>query len=151
MVIRYFGNKDGLYLAATQVDLHFAQLADTPRACLGEALASHFFQQWEHGETSRLLRTLLRTSLEPGPGADQIKRVLAQQLQPLLTRQDIPPTEAETRAGMIAAVVLGFALSRYLLQIPALTTLQEETAMAYLSPTIQQLIDLETRPARSAR
>src|ERR1700712_5774512 len=58
MVMRYFGNKEGLFAAATAVELRIPDLAGVPSGELGAAVARHFVTTWE-AETSAPLRVLL--------------------------------------------------------------------------------------------
>lgn len=50
LVMRYFGNKEGLFAAAAEIDLRLPDLAALPRKTLGSALAEHFLLRSEDDE-----------------------------------------------------------------------------------------------------
>src|SRR5919199_3152362 len=82
MVIRYYGSKDGLFAAATAVDLAFPDLGAIPRAEVGTAVAQHFISLWETDSSGTPLRVLLSSALAGGVAADTMSRIFATQLQP---------------------------------------------------------------------
>lgn len=143
MVMRYFGDKERLFAAAAEIDLGFAELTDVPRDRLGAALARHFFDQWERGDSAQLLRALLRTAVEDGAAAERLRQVFAAQVHVAAGDADVDPAR-DVRGAMIAAAILGFALSRYVVKIPAVESLPEGDAVAWLGPSIQYFLD---RPA----
>ena len=59
LVMRYFGNKQGLFLAAAEFDLRIPDLRKVPRKSVGTALAEHFVGRWEGDD---ILVALLRTA-----------------------------------------------------------------------------------------
>jgi AcrR family transcriptional regulator len=140
MVMRYFGSKDGLFAAATAVDLRIPDLADVPREQVGRAVARHFISTWE-AESSAPLRVLLSAALAGSAAADRMVRVFGSQLEPVIAAtRAADPEEASRRAGLVASQVLGFALCRYVLRIPPLVTLSPAIAEEWLGPTIQRYI-----------
>ena len=50
MVMRYYGSKDGLFVAAADVDLDLPDLTQVPRRQWGRRMVRHFFERWEGGE-----------------------------------------------------------------------------------------------------
>ncbi len=50
MVMRYYGNKSGLFAAATKFDLALPDLLRVPRENLGAAAVEHFLTRWEGEE-----------------------------------------------------------------------------------------------------
>jgi AcrR family transcriptional regulator len=148
MVIRYFGSKDGLFAAATAVDLELPDLTAIPRDQVGTALAQHFVSLWE-ADTGTPLRVLLSSALAGGIAAARMAQIFATQLQPVLSALDPAGTAASSeRAALVATQVLGFAFARYVLQLPPIVQLTEECAVAWLAPTIQAYL---TAPSPSCR
>ena len=68
LVMRYYGNKEGLFAAAAEFDLRLPDLSALPRGQVGAALVAHFLDRWEGDET---LMALLRTAVtnEAAPSA----------------------------------------------------------------------------------
>jgi AcrR family transcriptional regulator len=141
MVMRYYGNKEGLFAAAADFDLRLPDLGDTPAERVGTALARHFLHRWEDDET---LMALLRAAVTKEAAAERMRSVFAQQVGPVAARLAPDPSQAATRAGLIATQMLGFALCRYILRLPPVVGLTPEEATAWLAPTIQRYLTGET-------
>ena len=140
MVMRYFRNKEGLFEAATAVELRIPDLSAVPRDELGRAVASHFVDTWE-AETSAPLRVLLSSALSGSAAAERVTEVFRTQLEPIVRASGaVDQREATERAGLIASQVLGFALCRYVLLLPPIVALEPAAAVAWLGPTIQRYL-----------
>src|SRR5690349_18772922 len=50
MVMRYYGNKEGLFAAAVAIDLRLPDVGALPREGVGRALVTHFLATWEENE-----------------------------------------------------------------------------------------------------
>src|SRR3954467_2586493 len=50
MVMRYYGNKEGLFAAAVALDLRLPDLGAIPHEEFGRALVTHFPGLWEENE-----------------------------------------------------------------------------------------------------
>src|SRR5512146_1074743 len=51
MVMRYFGNKEGLFAAASEFDLRLPDVAVIPVRHVGATLVEHFLDRWEGDDT----------------------------------------------------------------------------------------------------
>lgn len=141
MVMRYFGNKEGLFVAATQIDLALPDLSHVPRKDLGEAAARHFLNRWEEEETGGPLRVLLSTALAGSAAAKKMNAIFRNQLTPVVAAAGTSDTEkAAERAGMVATQILGFALCKYVLRLPPIAALDHDAAVRWLTPTIQSYL-----------
>ena len=141
MVMRYYGNKDGLFAAATDIQLRFPDLAGVPAAELGERLVRHFIELWEGDSSDELLRLLLRSSITNAAAAEQLRAAFGQQVVGALTQVMPDPEETIIRAGLISSQMLGLALTRYILKLPPVVALDAETLVATVGPTIQRYLD----------
>src|SRR3954470_14069400 len=47
MVMRYFGNKEKLFVAAAEIDLRLPDVSVVPRGSVGRVLVRHFVERWE--------------------------------------------------------------------------------------------------------
>jgi AcrR family transcriptional regulator len=135
LVMRYFGNKEGLFAAAASFDLELPDLSGVPRRELGAALVRHFLARWEREGDD--LRVLLRTAPTNDAAARRMRAIFQQQLVPALTALHGPDV-AELRAGLIATQMLGLAFCRYVLRLPAIARLSAEELAAEIGPTIQR-------------
>ena len=108
MVMRYYGNKDGLFAAAAEFDLRLPEFTGVEKADVGTALVRHFLDRWEDDEA---LVLLLRTSSTNSVAAERMRRIFGAQLKPLVA--SLVPDDAEVRAGLVATQILGLALGPF--------------------------------------
>jgi AcrR family transcriptional regulator len=137
MVMRYYGNKEGLFAAAAEFDLRLPDLSGAPPDELGERLVDHFLHRWAEDET---LVALLRAAVTQTAAVERLQAVFAGQVGPIAARHAPDPAEAATRAGLIATQMLGFAVCRYVLRLPPVIDLDHADAVAWLAPTIQRYL-----------
>lgn len=133
MVMRYFGNKDQLFAAAAEFDLHFPDLSDLTPDELGRALVEHFLKRWEDDDA---LVVLLRSATTNAEAAQRMKDIFAAQLLPAIGK--FVPDDAPRRAGLIATQVLGMALCRFVLRLPPVVAMTREELVEWLAPTLQR-------------
>jgi AcrR family transcriptional regulator len=111
MVMRYYGNKEGLFAAAAEFDLRLPELAGVPTGRLGEVLVRHFLDRWEGDET---LAALLRAaSTNPG-AAERMRAIFADQL--------------------------GLAFTRYIVGLPPMVDAEPAELVAWVAPTLQRYL-----------
>ncbi|MFG1643371.1 TetR/AcrR family transcriptional regulator [Amycolatopsis sp. NPDC049252] len=142
LITRYFGGKDGLFLAATRVEIPVSTSFDGDRATLGARLAASIVERWfgEPGEDPLLV--LQRASGERPEAAEALAGFLdANSLEPLhryLRDSGLDDAEARNRAAAIDAFVLGVSTRRRVLR----AELGDRTGLqAWLSAIIQRLAD----------
>jgi AcrR family transcriptional regulator len=140
MVMRYYGSKDGLFAAAADLDLQLPDLAGVPRDKLGQALVRHWVSLWEEGPSDELLIVLLRSAVTNEGAAEHLRTVFGAQVAKTVDSVVDDPSEAPTRAGLVATQMLGLALCRHILRIPPVVALDPETLIASVSETIQRYL-----------
>lgn len=139
LVVRYFGGKEGLFAQAAAFDLRLPDIASLPREAWGAALVRHFLDRWEGDPDDRALRILLRAAVTNAHAAGRMREIFSQQLLPVVART-APGGEGERRAGLVAIQMLGFALCRYVLDLPGVTAMDHDAVVASLGPTIQRYL-----------
>ncbi|WP_330283400.1 TetR/AcrR family transcriptional regulator [Streptomyces sp. NBC_00588] len=137
MVMRYYGNKEGLFAAAVSIDLSMPDPAALPRHDVGRALVAHFLGMWEENE---VLTALLRVGTTNQAGAERMQQVFREQLTPVAQKACPDPEQAPARAALAAAQLLGLALTRYVLRFPPTVALSREEIVAWLAPTLQRYL-----------
>ncbi|MEU8786527.1 TetR family transcriptional regulator [Streptomyces sp. NPDC048637] len=140
MVMRYYGNKAGLFAAASEIEVHAPDLTHFPRDEAGARLVRHFVERWECDET---LTAMMRVGVTNEAGAERMRGVFAEQIEPVLAAVCPVPEEAPTRAALIASQILGMALCRYVLHIPPAVGLSRDEVIAWLAPTVQRYLTAE--------
>jgi AcrR family transcriptional regulator len=135
MVMRYFGNKEGLFAAAAEFDLRIPDMSQLPRERLGEGLVGHFLDRWEGDDT---LMALLRTAVTNEAAAERMQAIFASQVAPAIARVTGEGKAAvASRAGLIASQLLGLALCRYILKLPPVTALKRAEVVRRVGATVQ--------------
>jgi AcrR family transcriptional regulator len=131
MVMRYFGNKEGLFAAAATFELHLPDLTGVPAEEVAEVLLPTFFAVWERDAT---FLALLRAAVTSETAAARMREVFAQQVAPALAT--VVPDHPAERAAMVGSQVLGLALTRYIIRTPPLVEMPRAELLAWLSPVI---------------
>ncbi|MFC8505624.1 TetR family transcriptional regulator [Streptomyces sp. NPDC057411] len=140
MVMRYYGNKEGLFAAASDFELELRELGSLPAEDIGAALVAHFLDRWERDD---VLTGLLRVGVTNPAGTQRMREIFAEQLGPI-TRGVCPdPAEAPRRAALVASQILGMALTRYVLRLPPAAEMSREEVAAWLGPTVQRYLTAE--------
>jgi len=142
LITRYFGGKEGLFLAATRVEIPVADSFDGDRSALGARLAASIVRRWFDTPGEDPLLVLQRASGERPEAARALAGFLdTQSLEPLhryLRASGLDDGEARDRAAAIDAFVLGVSTRRRVLraELGAPAALE-----AWLGATIQRLAD----------
>ncbi|MER6568445.1 TetR family transcriptional regulator [Streptomyces sp. NPDC001093] len=137
MVMRYYGSKEGLFAAAVALDLRLPDLTRVPREEVGRALVGHFLDLWEENEE---LTAVLRVGATNQAGAERMQGIFRDQLLPLAEQVCPDPEQVPARAALCAAQLLGLALTRYVLRLPAARELTREELLAWLGPTVRRYL-----------
>jgi AcrR family transcriptional regulator len=138
MVMRYFGNQEGLFAAAAEFDLRLPDLGKAAPDSVGTALVEHFLDRWENDET---LMALLRTAVTNEAAAARMQSIFATQLAPLIARlRGEPRAAAAARAGLVATQILGLALCRYVLRLPPVVALKRPEIVRRIGATVQSYL-----------
>ncbi|MCZ7458712.1 TetR/AcrR family transcriptional regulator [Streptomyces sp. WMMC940] len=140
MVMRYYGNKEGLFAAASEIDLRLPELGAMPGRHIGAVLVSHFLDRWEHDE---VLTAMLRVGVTNAAGAERMAQVFRGQLLPIADGVCPVAEEVPRRAALVTSQILGMALARYVLRIPPAVDMTRDEVIAWLAPTIQRYLTAE--------
>lgn len=141
MVMRYFGSKAGLFAAAASVSFEPPDLRSVPARRRGELLVRHFVDQWERSPSSNTVLLLLRTAVTDDGAAKQVQTNIDRLIAAPVAALGDPDTDR--RSALIAAQLLGLAMSRYILHHEPLRSMSIEEIVADVGPTIQRYL---TRP-----
>ncbi|WP_370880961.1 TetR/AcrR family transcriptional regulator [Streptomyces africanus] len=141
LVHHYFGTKEQVFEAA--ITLSFGPALDAPKAIeegpldgVGERLARFFFGVWENPATRAPLLAIVRSAVTNDTAAAVFRRIVAAQvLRRIAGRLDLP--DAELRAELAAAQLVGTAMLRYVIKIEPLASADPEQIIARLAPVVQ--------------
>nr|WP_199815365.1 TetR family transcriptional regulator [Streptomyces rimosus] len=140
MVMRYYGNKAGLFAAASEIDLRLPDLTAVPRDELGARMIRHFLDRWENDET---LTGMVRVAVTNEAGAERLRGVFTEQIRPMLATVCPVPEEVSARAALVGSQLVGIGMLRYVLFLPPAVHLTREEIVAWLAPTLQRYLTAE--------
>lgn len=140
LVRHFFGSKQKLFTTAVVDRSDVAhQMVDAlagPADHLGERLVRAYFTLWESEETGPVLQTLFRSAVS---NEDLAPLFVETMVASLRGRAVDPATVARiSRIPLAAPQILGVAVCRYVLRIPALVDVPLDDLVARLAPVVQQ-------------
>jgi AcrR family transcriptional regulator len=145
LIHHYFDSKQQLFLATIAMPLEVLgfveQVAAGNRSDLGERLVRTVLGVWD-SELQPSLVAAIRTALtDPVLTRSVAEFFTLEVIGHVLRRDDLPPEEANRRAGLVASQILGLLLGRYVLRLPVLVNRESADLVAEIGPTVQRYID----------
>ncbi|MDX3574256.1 TetR/AcrR family transcriptional regulator [Streptomyces sp. ID05-47C] len=141
LVHHYFGTKEQVFAAAVEVAVAPAldardAVADAPLDQVGERLTRFMFGVWENPATRMPLLAVVRSAVNNETAAAVFRRLVAAQLLRRIAAQlDVP--DAELRAELAAAQLVGTAMLRYVIKVEPLASVDVERIIARVAPVVQ--------------
>ena len=140
LVMQYYGSKDGLFAASAQwfaerKELTSASLGELPAAALSDLL-SGMEDPRQRCATEAVLRSCLTYE-----SAREVMREQVMKERHAHVAEVIGGPDADLRAGLLGAVMIGTTIARYLLEIPAVAGASREDLERVLGPVLKALVD----------
>ncbi|MEV6962963.1 TetR family transcriptional regulator [Streptomyces sp. NPDC051207] len=141
LVHHYFGTKEQVFEAAVEVAFAPAlkvrdEVLEGPLDGVGERLTRMFFGLWENPATRSPLLAIVRSAVNNEAAAAVFRRLISTQLLRRVAAQlDLP--DAELRAELAAAQLVGVAMIRYVIRIEPLATADPEQIVSRVAPVVQ--------------
>ncbi|MFF1283389.1 TetR family transcriptional regulator [Streptomyces sp. NPDC058299] len=141
LVHHYFGSKEEVFEAAVEVAFAPAlnasdAVADGPLDGVGERLTRFVLGVWENPATRTPLLAIVRSAVDNDTAAAVFRRLIAAQLmRRIAAALDLP--DAELRAELAAAQLVGTAMMRYVIRLEPLASADLEQLVARLAPVVQ--------------
>ncbi|WP_043687966.1 TetR/AcrR family transcriptional regulator [Streptomyces xylophagus] len=141
LVHHYFGTKEQVFEAA--IEVAFAPAANAPDAVaegpldgVGERLTRFIFGVWENPATRKPLLAVVRSAVNNEAAAAVFRRlVVSQVLGRVAAQLELP--DAELRAELAAAQLVGTAMLRYVIKVEPLASADPEQIIARVAPVVQ--------------
>lgn len=129
LVMHYFGSKAGLFKAASRSDLEVPDLAGLAPDEVAGVLVPLFVRMW--GPDGPLL-PLLRAAASDPEAAAVLADAFAQRVAPRLAALAVDAPDE--RAALVGAHLVGVAVARHIIGVPALARMDDATLAAWLGP-----------------
>ncbi|WP_432139139.1 MULTISPECIES: TetR family transcriptional regulator [unclassified Streptomyces] len=142
LVHHYFGTKEGVFEAAVEVAfapaLHAPEtITEGPLDGVGDRFTRFMFGVWENPTTRTPLLAILRSAVNNDTAAAVFRHLIASQLLRRVAAQlDLP--DAELRAELAAAQLVGCAMMRYVIKLEPLASADIEQVIARVAPVVQR-------------
>ncbi|MFE0107362.1 TetR family transcriptional regulator [Streptomyces sp. NPDC059009] len=141
LVHHYFGTKEQVFEAAVEVAFVPALSAsgaidEGPLDGVGERLTRFIFGIWENPATRAPLLAIVRSAVNNETAAAVFRRLVAAQLLGRIARRVQLP-DAELRATLAAAQLVGTAMLRYVIKVEPLASADAEQVIARVAPVVQ--------------
>ena len=145
LIHHYFENKEQLFLATVALPLEMPQKLEEVAAGgldgIGERLVRTVLGVWDSDLQPTLIAGIRTTLTDPGLTRSVGEFLALEIIGRVLRRDDLPPEEANRRAGLAASQVLGLVIGRYVLQLPLLVSRRSEDLVIEVGPTVQRYLD----------
>jgi len=129
--MHYFGSKAELFAAASRFDITFPELSDVAPDRVADVLLPTFIAVW--GPQGPFL-PLLRAAATNRAAADALLDIFVDRVAPALAA--VVPDRAAERAALVGSQLLGLAVGRYILCIPALAGMEDANLIEWLRPVL---------------
>jgi AcrR family transcriptional regulator len=147
LVHHFFGSKEQVFVAAMALPIDPGEivpdvLAGDP-ALLGERFARAFLGLWSDPEFREPMLALLRSATTGERAAAMLREFVGAAMLGRLA-QNLDAPDVALRISTAAAQMVGVAMLRYVIKIPALVTATDEEIVALVAPTLQRYLATPT-------
>lgn len=144
LVMQYFGSKEGLFAAAARWSHEHETVLSATREELPAAALADMMAKFETGGDREAAVALMRSCLTH-PEAVRVMRdeVMCERAAGIARTLGGGP-DAEVRAGLIGACMIGLAMARYVLEIPGVADASWDDVERLMDPVLRALVDPPT-------
>lgn len=131
LVMHYFGNKAELFAAVSRLEITFPDLTDVAPERLADVLVPFLVRVWDPGGS---FLPLLRAAATNRAAVEALLELFVEKVAPALAT--VTPDRAAERTAMVGSQVLGIAMARNVVGVPALVAMDDETLTEWLRPVL---------------
>jgi AcrR family transcriptional regulator len=143
LVIHYFGTKEDLFTAATGMPpglpALISSLATLPLQDFAKALTRSYVSFVDSDDSRNAILALVRSAVSHDSAAATLREFMTTQLLPVITRLTSHP-DAQLRATLIAAQLIGIAMLRHVLRVEPLAKATPDQIATLVAPAIEQYL-----------
>lgn len=143
LVHHYFAGKAELFASVMEIPLDpqqvVATVLDGPREELGVRMVKIFLGNWDDPEMTPRMVALVRAAVTHEAAARVLREFLAAEVFGKVARAYRPPDDPrlDLRAAAAASQMVGMAMMRYVVVLPAMAEASPEDLASVLGPTLQ--------------
>lgn len=140
LLIHYFGTKDALFVAALEVTMGqsamFGGLATETVADAAQLIVRRYLVMLDHEQTRDVVLGLVRSAVSSERAATMLREFLSQNVTSFL-RPLIAHPDAELRASLLVAQLIGIAMLRHVVKADAVASASNEDLVSRVAPVIE--------------
>jgi AcrR family transcriptional regulator len=140
LVMQHFGSKEGLFAASTRWSSEHQTILSATSDNLAAAAVDDLLSHFESADDREAAVALMRNCLTH-PAALEIMRDQVMNERKCAVAAGIDGPDAELRAGLFAAVMIGLGMSRYLIKLEPVASASPEELRRLIEPALQALLD----------
>lgn len=156
LVHHFYGTKEELFSAAMRLPIVPSQAltsaltaggdrVNTTAPGYGEHMVAAALTLWESGQVRETFTGLLRSAVTSEQAAIMLREFIADSILKAIARvaglaDQVSPAEAEYRTSMVATQMLGLAMTRLLIGLPAVTGASVDDLAASVGPSIERYL-----------
>jgi AcrR family transcriptional regulator len=141
LIRHFFGDKDGLFAAVvadrTVVFERLAASVPGDQRTIGRRVTDTYLRLWEQPDTRPILLAIMRSATTSDSAAAMLREGLAGKVRVQIGEQD---SEGARRLAMAGSHLLGIAVARHILKVPAIAELTHDDLVAQAAPAIQRYL-----------
>lgn len=145
LVMQHFGSKEGLFAAAARWSSEHETVLEATREQVPAAALQDLLSKFEDERTREAAVALMRSCLTH-PEANRVMRDEVMCERASAVARTIGGDDAELRAGLIGACLMGLGLTRYVLEVPAVADASHEDVQRLMEPVLRALVDPPAAP-----
>jgi AcrR family transcriptional regulator len=140
LVHHYFGGKEALFVAAMELPIDPAQIADAildgPLESIGDRVIRNFVTAWEAPQTQLRMRAVLGAAMANPAMAHTMRDAVTRMiLDRVAERLDVP--DARFRLSLVASHLMGVAFVRHIMELEPLASADPDDIVARVGPVLQ--------------
>jgi AcrR family transcriptional regulator len=141
LVLHYFGSKAALFAAALEIPFDAQEVVERivkgPRAQLGRRLARFFLASWDDPSRRQALMALMRAATTSPDAADLLRERIGERvLRPV--GEHLGGPDAALRMSLCASHLVGLGITRYIVHIEPIASLDAERVADLVAPALQR-------------
>jgi AcrR family transcriptional regulator len=140
LVMQYYGSKDGLFAASARWFADRKEATSATREELARAALRDLLSGMEDPDQRCAATAVLRSCLTHESARTVMRDEVMHEKHKRIA-QTIGGPDAELRAGLLGAVMIGTTIARYLLEIPSVAAASREDIERVLEPVLRSLVE----------
>jgi AcrR family transcriptional regulator len=143
LLIHYFGNKEGLFTAATGLPTRlselFAGLENASPREFSASLVRVYLQFVDSDQSRNAILALVRSAVSNEKAAALLREIVTAELLPVIGRHT-EHENAPLRASLVAAQLIGIAMLRHVIRVEPVAKASPDEIVAMVAPVIERYV-----------